>query len=146
MLATVGQPSFTGQPLLGKSGSLGEDGDSGESGLLGESGDSGDSALVGDEAEAASGAAAEASEVAAAPVVCPGSGSVVVAPGLASRGCAGPVSALSAVVACGEAILAAARTARVALSGSIACSSSSSGSSRSQTAPSGGIVTEADAT
>ena len=56
------------------------------------------------------------------------------------------MTALSAVVACGEAILAAARTARVAFSASIACSSSSSGSSRSHTAPSGGIVTEADAT
>ena len=145
MLATVGQPSFSGQ-LLGRSGELGEDGDSGESGLLAESGDSGDSALAGDVTEAVSGAAAEASAVAAAPGDCPGLGSVVDAAGLARRGCAGPVSALSAVVACGEAILAAARTARVALSGSIACSSSSSGSSRSQTAPSGGIVTEADAT
>ena len=105
MLATVGQPSFSGQ-LLGRSGELGEDGDSGESGLLAESGDSGDSALAGDVTEAVSGAAAEASAVAAAPGDCPGSGSVVDAAGLARRGCAGPVSALSAVVACGEAILA----------------------------------------
>ena len=49
------------------------------------------------------------------------------------------------VVACGEAALAAAITPRVAFSGSISCSSSSSGSSRSQTAPSGGMVTDADA-
>jgi hypothetical protein len=108
--------------VLGDSGELGLLGDSGESGLLGDSDDSG----RGD-----------------------GSAGVVVSDlasaGLARRGPGGAVNASSPVVACGDATLAAARTARVALSGSIACSSSSSVSSRSHTAPSGGIVTEADA-
>jgi hypothetical protein len=125
MVAVVGRLSFSGQPLLGKSGELGEDGDSGESGLLGESGESGlfgDSGLSGD-------------AVVSDPVSA----------GLARRGCVGPVTAASVVAACGEATFAAALTARVAFSGSIGCSSSSSGSSRSHTAPSGGIVTEADA-
>jgi hypothetical protein len=120
MVAAVGrQRPFSGQPLRGKSGELGEAGDSGESGLLGESGESG---LSGDA------------------VV-----SDAVSAGLARRGCVGPVTAVSVVAVCGEATFAAALTARVALSGSIGCSSSNSGSSRNHTAPSGGIVTEADA-
>jgi hypothetical protein len=128
----------------------GEDGDSGESGLPGESGesglpgDSGDSELASDVVEAVS---ASAPEAASATAGCFGSAPVRdgASAGLARRGCVGPVTAWSAVAVCGEATLAAARTARVAFSGSIACSSSSSGSSRSHTAPSGGIVTEADA-
>jgi|SRR6188768_599180 len=117
IVAAVGQRRpFSGQPLLGKSGELGEDGDSGESALSGDSGLSGD-AVVSDSASV----------------------------GLARRGCVGPVTAVSVVAVCGEATLAAARTARVAFSDSIGCSSSSSGSSRSHTAPSGGMVTEADA-
>jgi hypothetical protein len=126
MVAAVGQQRpISGQPLLGKSGELGAAGDSGESGLLGESGESGlsgDSGLFGDA------------------VV-----SDAVSAGLARRGCVGPVTAVSVVAVCGEATFAAALTARVAFSGSIGCSSSSSGSSRNHTAPSGGIVTEADA-
>jgi hypothetical protein len=129
MVAGVGrQRPFSGQPLLGKSCELGEAGDSGESGLLGESGESG---LSGDSGD--SGLAGDA-------VV-----SGAVSAGLARRGCVGPVTAVSLVAVCGEATFAAALTARVAFSGSIGCSSSSSGSSRNHTAPSGGIVTEADA-
>jgi hypothetical protein len=106
-------------------------GDAGESGLLGDSGESG---LLGDSGDSG---------------LADGSAAVVVSEpvsaGLARRGPGCAVNALSAVVASGEATLATARTARVALSGSIACSSSSSASSRSHTALSGGIVTEADA-
>lgn len=126
IVAAAGQRRpFSSQPLLGKSGELGEDGDSGESALLGESGESG---LSGDSGLSGYAVVSDSASV-----------------GLARRGCVGPVTAVSVVAVCGEATLAAARTARVAFSDSIGCSSSSSGSSRSHTAPSGGMVTEADA-
>lgn len=138
MVAGVGrQWPFSGQPLLGKSGELGEAGDSGESGLLGESGESG---LFGDPGESGLSGDSGDSGLSGDAVV-----SGAVSAGLARRGCVGPVTAVSLVAVCGEATFAAALTARVAFSGSIGCSSSSSGSSRNHTAPSGGIVTEADA-
>ena len=139
-------PVGQGFGLVGAAGDAGDAGDSGDSGEAGDSGDVGEAGEIGDTGESGEldDVAVPAGPESAGPLTF--AGADFAGADLAGR-LRGVLDAAgsSAIDRGGEASLAAALTPLVTFSGS-GCSSSGVWSSLSQTAPSGGRVTAAEAT